>query len=256
MKHIRCIIVDDERESREGLRMLLETDPELEIVAVCQDGIEAIEAIRDRKPDLVFLDIQMPGINGFEVVATLGAPQPAIIFVTAFDQYAIKAFEVHALDYLLKPYSDERLFQSLRNAKNKLGSEPGNLDEFIKKGSYPTANELVDLSAKSKLVFKTDGKVHFLDYNALMWVEAYDYYVKIHVKDHFYVLRESMKRLEERLPPHIVRVHKSAIVNTHFVESITRLPNNELALQLSQDTQVKVSRTRKQAVLSVMQQDS
>jgi len=250
MSRIRCIIIDDEKEARLGLQSILLEVEDIEIISVCKNGLKAIEQINEFRPDLILLDIQMPGVNGFEVLASIEEPKPAVIFITAYDQYALKAFEVHALDYLLKPFTDERLFESLENARKNIQQSKNQITALLDQRSYPTKDEVVSLDDKSKLVFKSDGKVHFLDFNKIHWIEAYDYYVKVHVEKQFHLLREAMKRLEQRLPNFFIRVHKSAIVNTKSVQTMEHLPNSELELTLVSGQKVKVSRTRKKEVLN------
>ena len=250
MTQIRCIIIDDEKEARLGLQAMLTDMDDIVVVSVCKNGLEAIEAINRLQPDLILLDIQMPGINGFEVLASIEEPKPSVIFVTAYDQYALKAFEVHALDYLLKPFTDERLEESLKNAMKSIDQSRSQVTTLIKERNYPTRDEMLSQADESKLVFKADGKVHFLDYQSIHWIEAYDYYVKVHVEERFHLLREAMKRLELRLPPFFIRVHKSAIVNLKSVKTMENLPNSELALALKNGHTVKVSRSRKKELLS------
>ncbi len=253
MDRIRCIVVDDEKEARLGLRSLLNAEKDIEVVTVCKNGIEAIAAINEHRPDLIFLDIQMPDISGFEVLASLEHPRPFIIFVTAYDQFALKAFEVHALDYLLKPFSDRRLHESLDNARRQVGKSPQALDDLLTKTTPPSANGLVEHHQEHKLIFKANGKVHFIDFAQIQWIEAYDYYVKMHLAGQVHVLRETMKRLESKMPEYIIRVHKSAIVNTRFIVATRPLPNNEMEISLANGQAIKVSRSKKQTLLEALE---
>jgi two-component system LytT family response regulator len=202
MPEIKVIIVDDEKEAREGIAMLLEKDPEISIVALCKNGLEAIKAVQEQQPELIFLDIQMPTINGFEVLSTLSETNlPEVIFVTAYEQYLLKAFENHAVDYLLKPFTDDRL------------------------------------------IIKADGKIYFVPLQDIIWIQAYDYYVRVHVNARFYLIRESLKKMEQLLPDEIfLRVHKSSIINLHHVKEIELYFTNEFIAKMSNGEKIKTSR--------------
>lgn len=261
MEKIGTIIVDDEREAREGVKLLLQQDEEIEIVAVCANGIEAIQAIRDFHPKLLFLDIQMPQINGFEVLRSIAEEHlPAIIFTTAYDEYTLKAFEVHAVDYLLKPFSDQRFYAALAHAKQliqqkQLAEQP---EVSLAKAQTQATNnsQLIQASdaQTTRLVFKVDGRVHFLDYSDIIWIEAYDYYVKIHVQERFYLLRERLKSLEDQLPsPPFMRIHKSSIINRQHLRQIApQSSGSEYQLTLSNGTELKSSRSYRDKIRSLM----
>ncbi|SDK85506.1 two-component system, LytT family, response regulator [Catalinimonas alkaloidigena] len=247
MPKLRTILVDDEWEAREGLRALAEDDPDLEVVAVCRNGVEAIDAIHTHHPDLLLLDIQMPVVDGFEVLRSLQVPRlPAVIFVTAYDQYALKAFEVHAVDYLLKPFTDERFYAALTHAKQLIAArQPSGVEKLVQ-ATAPSVKEtlLADREEETRrMVIKADGRVHFVPLDDIIWIEAYDYYVKIHVARRFFLLRESMKRLDARLPDHqFVRIHKSSIVNVRFLQRLDPLANSEYEAVLTTGETLKVSR--------------
>lgn len=221
MNSIRTIIVDDESEAREGLERLLRKDPDIEIVGLCSNGIEAIELINNQAVDLALLDIQMPVVNGFDVIRSVRSERlPWIIFVTAYDNYSIKAFEVHAIDYILKPFTDTRLFDSIQRAKELIRQKKAR-DHFLKIGGDKGSDSLVDQGISDRLVIKENGVVLFLEYKEVSWVEAFDYYIKIHLKGRFHVVRSSMKKMEEMLPSsHFLRIHRSTIVNRNAIESI------------------------------------
>ncbi len=254
---ITTIIVDDEPEAREGIALLLADDLEVKIVAVCANGLEAIQAINELAPDLLFLDVQMPQVNGFEVLNSL-APErcPSVIFTTAYDAYALQAFEVHAIDYLLKPFTDERFFRSLNHAKQLIRAQQSSaLPSLLQEHQTKTADESTLIqeenpATKDKLVVKADGRVHFVAYADIIWVEAYDYYVKVHVGDRYFLLRDSLKHLEQRLPSEqFVRIHKSSIVNRRYVEAL--LPQehgSEFAVVLRNGPTLRSSRSYREGM--------
>ncbi len=260
MDKIKTIIVDDEAEAREGVELLLQNDDAIEVVNICKNGIEAIDSINEFKIDLMYLDIQMPVVDGFEVIKSV--PQnrlPAIIFTTAYDQYTLKAFEVHALDYLLKPFTDARFFESLEQVKkiirnSKVRKKHHELikivsDKNINKSDKSEIIQYGDQAEMNRLIVKEAGQVHFIDLGAIRWIEAYDYYVKIHVNDRFHLLRKSMKKMSEILPTdHFVRVHKSGIVNLQYIKNIKKLSSGDYEIQLVSGDSVKVSRGYKNVI--------
>ena len=225
---ITTLIVDDEPEAREGIALLLENNPDTEVVGICANGLEAIQAIQAYAPALLFLDIQMPQVNGFEVLSSLTPEQrPAVIFTTAYDEYTLKAFEVHALDYLLKPFTDERFYRALDYAKQHIQAQQLPSLQSLLTAQQPTTpdhNTLIreeQPAMLNKLVVKSDGRIHFVPYADIIWIEAYDYYIKIHVKDRYFLLRDTLKHMELTLPPpQFVRIHKSSIVNAQHVASL------------------------------------
>ncbi len=251
------IIVDDEPEAREGVALLLEDDPDTDVVAVCANGLEAIRAIKEFAPDLLFLDIQMPQVNGFEVLNSLTPEQcPAVIFTTAYDEYTLKAFKVHAIDYLLKPFTDERFYQALNHAKQLLRNQATtSLQPLLQAQPSATVDHNTLLrenkrTVNDKLVVKSDGRVHFVPHSDIIWVEAYDYYVKIHVRDRYFLLRDSLKHIEQTLPTdQFVRIHKSSIVNRRYVEAL--LPQehgSEFAVVLRHGPTLRSSRSYREGV--------
>ena len=236
---------------------MLEDDPDIEVVAICANGLEAIHAIKDLSPDLLFLDIQMPQINGFEVLGSLSAEQlPAVIFTTAYDEYTLKAFEVHAIDYLLKPFTDERFYRALAHAKERIRYQRSpSLQSLLE--NRPAAsdhqNTLVEEGQGGivdKLVIKSDGRVHFVPYPDVIWVEAYDYYVKVHVRDRYFLLRDSLKHMGQRLPAdQFIRIHKSSIVSIQHIASL--LPQDsgsEYQVVLTNGVELKSSRSYREQV--------
>jgi two-component system LytT family response regulator len=259
MQKIKTIIVDDELEAREGVELLLQSDPEIDIVCLCNNGIEAIDAINDFSIELMFLDIQMPVVDGFEVIRSVDKQRlPKIIFTTAYDQYALKAFEVHAMDYLLKPFTDARFYEALAEAKKvitkgKALQQPELIKIISDKNINQNENiELIhhsDTKEINRLIIKEAGQVFFIKLAEIQWIEAYDYYVKIHVQGRFHLLRKSMKKLEELLPKdYFARVHKSSIVNLQYIKNIKILGNGEYEINLNNSVSVKVSRSYKNAI--------
>lgn len=257
---IRTLIVDDEAEAREGGRLLLQKDADIALVGMCKNGLEAIQMIKEEKPDLVLLDIQMPEINGFEVLSSLVEnSMPTVIFITAYDQYALKAFEIHAVDYLLKPFTDERFFQALNYAKQHINSTSLNsvhqklhnlIDSYQAQIPEQTDHLVQEVNLRSeRLIIKSSGKIVFMQLPEIIWIEAYDYYIKIHLKDKTYLVRESMKRMNEKLPAkQFVRIHKSSIVNLQYVRELEPYQNGEYFVHLSTGQKLKLSRSYRELV--------
>lgn len=254
-KKIRTLIVDDEPLARQNIRLLLAGDAEVEIVGEAGDGAAALRAIRKLAPDLVFLDVQMPEMSGFDVLEQLGASElPAVVFVTAFDHYALRAFEVHALDYLLKPFDDARFEKALRQAKTQIGQrEISQLSQRLlalleERGAETRAPSRKGAQAyMTRLLVKTSGRVFFLKADEIDWVEAADYYVKLHVGRKSHLLRETMAELESKLDPEkFVRIHRSSIVNLDRVREMHPLFGGEYAVVLHDGTELKLSRARRE----------
>lgn len=243
MKKIRTLIVDDEPLAREGIRMLLREDSEIAIAGECGDGSEAVERIIEQAPDLVFLDVQMPEMNGFDVLEQVGAEaMPSIIFVTAFDKYALRAFEVHAIDYLLKPFTRERFCQALQKAKAQIRHDTTaeahqNLQALLRG---------LELGGKylERVVVKSGGRIFFLDVSQIDWIEAADTYVRLHSARESHLVRGTMSRLEAKLDPNrFLRVHRSIIVNLERVKELQPLFHGEYAILLHDGTQLTSGRS-------------
>jgi len=249
---IRTLIVDDEPLARRNLRLLLEQDSQIEILEECRNGKEAVKAIKALSPDLIFLDIQMPEMDGFDVLENVGAEKiNSIIFVTAFDQYALKAFEVHALDYLLKPFDDTRFQRALDAAKlqieqsqlNKLSRKLLALLEEREHQRGP-ANDKAYLS---RLMVKLANRIILLKVDEIDWIEADGNYVKLHVGRKGHLLREKMQDLEAQLDPEkFVRIHRSAIVNLDRIKEMHPHFNGDYIVVLEDGSQLKLSRTRRE----------
>lgn len=242
---IKTLIVDDEPLARERLRDWLRLEPEIELAGECGDGRQALETIRREKPDLVFLDVQMPELDGFQVLAELGneAP-PMIVFVTAYDQFAVKAFEVHAVDYLLKPFDRERFRTALRRVSDRLQRpQSGDMRQQL------TAL-LADLRPQEKpagrLAIKSEGRVVLVKTEEIDWIEAADNYVIIHVGAEHHIVRETMAALEERLASRkFLRVSRSAMVNSERIKELQPLFHGDYVIILRSGAKVTLSRNYK-----------
>ena len=241
---IRTLIVDDEAHARARIRHALKDEPDFALVGECANGREALEAIRREPPDLVFLDIQMPRFTGFDVCAQLresGAPVPFIIFCTAYDQYALKAFEVHAIDYLLKPFDRERFQQALDHARARFRrAQPAPADQRL-------AELLADLRAgvkqNDRLVFKQDGRGVFVRAEAIDWLEADGNYVRIHCGTESHYVRETLAGLEAQLPAEkFMRVSRSALVNLDRVKEFQPLFYGDYSVLLLNGAKLSMSR--------------
>jgi two-component system, LytTR family, response regulator len=244
----RVLVVDDEPLARAGVVQLLTRDPEIAVVGERGDGRSALEALQALRPDLVILDVQMPEMDGFEVLRALPVEQmPGVIFVTAYDQHALQAFEVHAVDYLLKPFDDTRFAEAVARAKRNLRSaELGELSRrlvgLLEQGAPRTAEP-----ALTRLIVKHEGRVSFVRVEDLDWIEAADYYVKLHVQGQVHLLRESLNTLETRLDPsRFFRVHRSAIVNLDRIRELQPYFKGEHILLLQDGTRLKLSRARRE----------
>ncbi len=256
MKKIKTIIVDDETKALDGLKVLLKDVDEIELCAACENGVEAIESIEKHKPDLLFLDIQMPEVNGFEVLNNIPEEiMPVVIFTTAYDQYALKAFEMHAVDYLLKPFSNERFYESLNHAKKIITKNKIDLlsliSDYQKEIKDKIENKLINETENNfpqkRLVVKSSGKIYFLNFDDIKYFEAEDYYLSIHTKNKNLLIRESLKNIEQKLPANqFVRIHRSRIINSDFIEVIQPHFNNDFYVTLKDGSKLKGSRNYKE----------
>jgi two-component system, LytTR family, response regulator len=244
---LRVIVVDDEPLARAGVADLVRKDSGLEVVAECADGRSALEAIERLRPDLVLLDVQMPELDGFEVLRQLDPKHlPAVIFITAYDEFAVRAFDVHALDYLVKPFDDARFAEALARAKQVIGTGGGELGRRLDALLTQLAADSPPGEYQNRIVVKTAGRVFFVRVEDLDWVEAADYCVKLHSGGKTHVIRDSMNALEERLDPRrFFRVNRSAIVNLDRVREIQPYFKGEQVVLLQDGTQLKLSRGRR-----------
>jgi two-component system, LytTR family, response regulator len=252
MEKIRAIIVDDEKPARRRLLDLLAKRPEIVVVSECASGVDAVRMIRAENPDLLFLDIQMPTLNGFEVIHEVGlARLPVTIFVTAFDSYAVRAFEVNALDYLLKPYSDERFGACLTKALEFIRTQKREeMSSRLVSLLEQTGQDQFGRSANNggryveRLLIKTAGRVIFLPTDDLTWIEAAGVYVQLHTGAKKYLHRCSLVELEKQLnPERFVRIHRSTIVNTSSVKELYLQSHGDYMMILKDGTELKLSRS-------------
>src|SRR5215467_4701792 len=230
---IRALIVDDEELARDRVASLLAEQPDVEVVGTCADGASAVEMIERERPDLVFLDVQMPGMDGFDVVENLDRDHvPAIVFVTAHDAHAIRAFEIHALDFLLKPLERARAHLTHDKSSTIDSRLVSLLEELRDERKYP-----------ERLIVKSSGRVFFVRAEEIDWVEASGNYVKVHTKTDAHLLRESMKNMEGKLDPKtFVRIHRSAIVNIDRIKELEPWFHGEYVVILRDGTRLTASR--------------
>ena len=243
MTKIRTLVVDDEPLARERVMSLLQQETDVEIVGECSDGSQAVSAIQEQSPDLVFLDVQMPGCDGFEVIRNIGADRmPTVVFITAYDEYALQAFEVHALDYLLKPFGKDRFQQTLRHAREALERRrAGDLGKrllALVHGARPAEPSQVE-----RLVVKSGGRVFFLRTDEIDWIEAAGNYVRLHLGTESHLFRETMNRMESRLDGRrFARIHRSRIVNTERIKEMQPWFNGDSVVILRDGTRLTLSR--------------
>ncbi len=233
---IQVVLADDEMLARQKLRLLLRDQQDCEVVGECATAVETIALVRATEPDLIFLDIRMPDMDGFEVVDALSAQSeftmPRVVFTTAYDQYAVRAFEVRAVDYLLKPFAQARLQTTLQRIRERGNGGPAEARE--KNGGCYT----------SRIVFKSKGRILFLPVSEILWIAAEENYVRIFTEEETHLLRETMARVEERLDPQLfLRVHRSAMVNLQHVKEVRTESDGESAVVLVNGQKVPMSRT-------------
>lgn len=261
-KRIRTLIVDDEPAARRGVRLLLEQDTGVEIIGEAGDGLEAADLIRREQPDLVFLDVQMPGCNGFEALAKAGA-SPAVVFVTAYNEHALQAFEVNAIDYLLKPYDDRRFHSALARAKDEVrrrhvevvNSRLSQLLDYLQArvGLKPAPEP--EPPADDRILIKSSGEIFFLKADEIDWIEAEGDYMKFHTAARSHLMRETMARLEARLDPKkFIRIHRSTIVNIDRLRKLSPSFAGEYAVILHDGTKLKLSRGYHERIATLLRQ--
>ena len=244
---ISALVVDDEPIARRAILRHLREEPDIEILAECGDGASAVRAIREHSPDLVFLDVQMPAMTGIEVVEALGATaMPATIFVTAYEHFAVRAFEANAVDYLVKPFSRERFATTLKRARARLALSADTgaqllraLDALKRRDNY-----------LERIPLRVDERVVFIDAADIVWIKASRNVVQIHLADRVHELRETISALAERLDPkHFTRVHRSAIVNVRRVKAIHPWFNGHHVVTMDNGQQLRMSRYQHEAFL-------
>jgi two-component system LytT family response regulator len=243
---VRALIVDDEPLARQRLRALLRAEPDIDVVGECADGQEALAAIRELDPHLLFLDVQMPVLDGFGVLEALGPePLPAVIFVTAYDSYAIRAFEVNALDYLLKPFDRDRFRMALERARSQIFKTPSPYTgEQLSALLDHNPSGRTERQFLERLVIKSGGRVFFLRAEEIDWIEAAGNYLRLHVAGDMHLLRETMNNLEARLhPDKFLRIHRSTMVNLERVKELQPWFHGDYKVILLDGTELTLSRS-------------
>ncbi len=250
---ITALIVDDEPLARRGIRQSLQTVSDVEIIGECKNGREAVAAIERQKPDLIFLDVQMPLLDGFGVIEEIGAEnmQAAVVFVTAFDEHAIRAFEINALDYLLKPVDPERFKKTLERVREQIkNQQSGQLDEKLSallRDVESLKEKDVSREPLRRVVIKENGRVFFLDASEIDWISAEGNYVGLHTKNKIHLLRETMDGIERKLNAHeFLRLRRSTIVRIEQIKELQPLFKGEFVVVLKDGTKLSTSRRYRQ----------
>ena len=248
---IRTLIVDDEPLARERVKRFLRDEKDIRIIGECGNGADAVKAIRSEQPDLVFLDIQMPEKNGFEVIRSLDGKQlPTVVFVTAYDQYALQAFDVHALDYLLKPFNRDRFQRAVTRAREQIEDRRrGDLDERL---TSLIENLRTEKKYLDRLVVKTVGRVFFLKADEIDWIEAAGNYVRLHVGKESHMIRETMNGIEAKLDPEkFIRIHRSTVVHIDRIKELHPMFSGDYAVMLRDGTELALSRNYRERFLEL-----
>jgi two-component system LytT family response regulator len=251
MDPLRTLIVDDEALARDTLRRLLARDPDIEVVGDCAGGEAAVLGIRQSEPDIVFLDVQMPEVDGFEVLRrTPPGRVPAVVFVTAYDAYALRAFEAEALDYLLKPFDDERFYRTLERAKGRVRERRVHRLTRRLVGELGEASPAVSADRPAyaeRIPVKAGGRVVFVRVDDVDWIEAADYCVRVHTAGRFHLVRERLRELEARLDPaRFVRIHRSALVNVARIRELQPHFHGESVVVMQDGARLRLSRGRRE----------
>ncbi|MBX7152132.1 LytTR family transcriptional regulator DNA-binding domain-containing protein [bacterium] len=241
---LRTILSDDEPLALDVLRLLLQAEPDVDIVAECSNGFETVTAILEKKPDVLFLDIRMPDLDGFGVIQTVGVSRmPVTVFVTAFDQYALRAFEAHALDYLLKPFDPSRFRDTLERVRKQVRQQSSVIEQKLESLLQTTDKHP---AALERLVIKESGRIYFVKTDEIDWVEASGSYVTLHCGRQKHLLHQTLTRLEEQLDTSkFVRIHRSTIVNIERIKELKPHFNGEYFIFLSNGARLKLSRSYK-----------
>lgn len=253
---IRTVIADDERLAREKLRIFLASEPGMQVVAECNHGEETVLAVRKYRPDLVILDVQMPGMDGFEVLRQLPPEEmPIIIFATAYDQYALRAFEANALDYLLKPFDHERLHNAVEKAKAQLYRSQDReitrriLDLLSQVRPDPPRHVM----PQGRLVIREKGRIVFIELDQIDWIEASANYVRLNLGKESHLVRETISNISERLNPnHFIRIHRSTIVDIRKIKELIPVNSGEYVVVLKSGKELSCSRGYRAALQSVI----
>lgn len=254
---IRALIVDDEPLAADCVRLALEKQPDIELVGSCASGIEALGAIRDLRPDLVFLDVQMPGMDGFDVIDEIGPDaMPEVVFVTAYDEHALHAFEVHAVDYLLKPFDDARFAECTRHAVRRVrgtdnGAQISKLGRVLRDAAQDTAGR--GAQPVTRFLIRERDRMRFVQVDQVDWLEAAGNYVRLHVGPRTHLMRAALAELAAQLDRrHFVRIHRSTIVNVRRICEIQPWSGGDYIAILNDGTQLRVSRTYRDDFLQPM----
>lgn len=239
---LKTIIVDDEKLARGRITRLLESDIQIEIIGECKNGFEALEMLSQKDVDLLFLDIQMPGMNGFEMLAKLTKNKiPTIIFVTAYDQFALKAFEVHAIDYLLKPFGDERFYSALEFAKTQISSN-SDKNDFLASIKDLVSQNIPQQNFLKKISIKDNGKIYFVNTSDIIRIKSDGKYVEIIDSKNTHKLRAGISEIETKLDPqNFIRIHRSSIININQIKEIQHWYKNEYNFHMTNGDVVKSS---------------
>lgn len=248
MSTIRALIVDDEPLARENLRVLVDEAADLELVGQCANGFEAVEAIKRLRPDLLFLDVKMPKMSGFDVLQHIDSDRwPFVVFVTAYDHYAVKAFELNALDYLQKPFDDERFAVMLSRARDQIRQQQVQTYTARLRHLLDEKAPIPELAQGSgylqRLVIRSTGRISFVEVAEVEWVEAAGSYVYLHTAAQKHLMRAALKTLAEKLNPHqFIRIHRSTLVNVAYMRALEPFARGDYYLVLKDNTRLRVSR--------------
>jgi two-component system LytT family response regulator len=247
----RVIVVDDEELARRGIRALLDRDPAVQVVGEATNGIDAVKLIAAVDADIMFLDIQMPGLDGFEVLEAIDMDRaPLVIFVTAHDEYAIQAFEQSALDYLLKPIDPQRLIQALDRAKSRLREKAdGRIGRDLARLIASRAGDLENAAQGDRVAFRDGGRLILLDRDEIEWIGAEDDYVRVHTARKNYLIRETLSSVEQRVDPtRFVRIHRSTLVNVNVVREVVQAANHDAVVVLRSGEKLRASRRYREII--------
>ena len=262
---IKVLIIDDEKLARELIRSIIVEMRDIEIIGEASNGEEAVKAIRKYRPDLIFLDIQMPGMSGFNVLERIDpVMMPYVIFITAYDRYAIKAFEIHALDYILKPFEKERFLGSVHRAKEIIHQKSLSgltnkilqlVKSYAKEDSYQISESGNAIHSFLQQIIVRDGKrVLTVNVKDITWLEAANQYVKIHTQTRCHLISNSLRNLQDQLDPRsFLRIHRSSIVNGEFIKEIRTMKHGNYAILLSTGEYLKLSRSRRRLLKVLLQ---
>jgi two-component system LytT family response regulator len=255
---VRTVVADDERVARQKLLILLKSESQVQVVAECQDGRQTVSAIRSFRPDLLLLDIQMPELDGFEVLDKIPPQEmPMVVFTSAYDQYAIRAFEANALDYLLKPFDQDRLHHAVERARSELYKSRNSeiTHRILSLLSQVRSMTIPAPQRDNRLVIKVNGRVVFLDLDSIDWVEAAANYVRLNVGKDSYVLRETLGGISERLDAkHFVRIHRSMIVNVSKIKELIPVNSGEYVVVLKNGKELSCSRGYRAGLRGIVEQ--